>query len=496
MVDASTFVQVRTTVEAGAVPRLAFGRGLLVTTNSRLHAGGTGKMRLFDSIADANEAVGSDSDAAAAAAIWFGADPAPQGLYVGRWASADVPTTLTGAAVTASAGSPPLDAANASFVLNGVEVSVDLSSAATYAAIATAVQTAIQAAGTSTPFSGWTFTFDTDRFVLTVDGSDTITGGALTDTADAADTDIAAALGMAATSDAVYVVGHDAETIGDAVDEMFGVATGAMPVYVMLAADVPDAVATADTRTTLAAHAQASGDYVFGLLDTADQALVTGNTTSHNALALAAQQDKVAAAYGPAGQKPDVGLMALMSGQNFDLPASIISAHGKTMPGVTGADLTGAQLTELERTRTNTYAVVGDTPRALGSYTSRNGYWLDAVVWLLWLRSAVEARVWNTLTASRRYTNGLLFDDLTRILELGVRNGGIQPGGTVSAATKADIRAATGNQDFDGVLTAGYLIHINPLDQADRDNRVARFTVWLVGSEAIHRVFGDIRFTN
>ena len=493
MVDASTFVQVRTSIEAGAVPRLSFGRGLLVTTDARLSAGGADKARLFNDIRDVSDFFGSAGDTTAAARVWFGADPQPQGLYIGRWANTDVETSLTGATLTTAPTAGGFIASNAAFGINGQDVTVDLSGATndTYTKIAATIQAAIIALGGV--LLGVSFVYDTDHFVLTFAGGDPITGGVFT--APGTGTDISEDVGMGAASNPTYVQGLDAEGITAGVDAMLATAVGASPVFVMLADDVPDLVGVIDTRNALRDHAQAS-EFVYALLDTADQALVTGDTTSHAALAFADQQDHVAAVYGVAGEKPDVGIMALMSAQNFDLPASIITVHGKTMPSVTAADLTGSQIDELERKRTNTYALVGDTPRALGSYTSRAGYWLDAVVWLLWLRSAVEARIWNTITASRRYTNSLLYDDLIRVLDLGVTNGGIQPGGTVSAATKADIIAATGNQDFDGTLTAGYLVHINPLNQADRTNRVARFTVWVAGTEAIHRVFGDIRFTN
>lgn len=492
MADISTFVDVNISIEAGAVPRLAFGRGLLVTTNSRMSAGGSGKVRLFDSAADVAEALGGDSEAAAAAAVWFAADPAAQGLYVGRWAHADVDTSLTGARVTAAPDSGALDVADCSFSLDGVDITgVNLSAADTYAAIAAALAVAINA---ESEFSGVTVTYsaDTGAFTLTLADESPIAGGALGSVGSG--TDISAALGMDAASDPLYVQGAGAETIAEGVAAMMDAAVGARPVYVMLDDSVELSVSGADTRNALAAAASAS-DYVYALLDTADAALVTGDITSHGALAFSRQQGGVAAVYGLPGAKPDVGLMGIMSSQNFDRPAAVLSAHGKTMPGVRPADLTGAQIAELERKRMNTYALVGDSPRTLGSYTSRDGYWLDAVAWLMWLRSAIEARVWTTLTGSRRYTTALLRDDLIRVLEQGVRNGGIRPGGTVSAATKAAIVGA-GYPDFDGTLSTGYLIHIDPLSAANRASRVADFTVWVVGTEAIHRVFGDLRFTN
>ena len=494
MVDPSTFVQIRTTIEAGAVPRLAFGRGLLVSVSDRLSAAGTGKVRLFDTLDAATAVFGSTGAVADSARVWFSADPGPQGLYVGRWTVTDVDTTLTGAAVTAPPDSGALDAANASFTLNGDDVDVDLTAADTYANIATAIQTAVIALGGI--FTGATFAYVVDRFVLTLAGNDVINGGAFGNTAVTTDTDIAAALGMDSGSDPVFVLGSNAEGVGAGVAAMMAAATSGTPFYVMLAADVPATVASADTRTDLAASAEAS-DFVYSLLDTADQVLAAGDATSHAALAFAAQQGNVAAVYGQPGDKPDVGLMALMSSQNFDLPASIITAHGKTLPGVAAATIDmGTQIGELARKRTNAYVVVGDTPRLIGGYTSRSGYWLDAVVWLRWLQSAMESQIWGTLTRSRRYTTGLLMDDLTNVLERGVRNGGIEPGGAVSTATRADIRAVTGNPDFDGTLAAGYLPFIPQPTAEDRANRVARFTVWVAGSPAIQEVLGDIRFSN
>ena len=75
-----------------------------------------------------------------------------------------------------------LNAANGSFVLNGTDVSVDLSAASidTYDAIATAIQAALQ-----TDFSGATFVYSANQFILTLAGSDPIDGGALADTSSA-----------------------------------------------------------------------------------------------------------------------------------------------------------------------------------------------------------------------------------------------------------------------------------------------------------------------
>ena len=90
--NVSTFVDITTRISAGGVPRGQFGRGLLVTVDDTLAAGGSGKVQVF---AD-NNAVSDtfDGDVADDAAVWFSADSPPKPLYVGRWANAAVGTTL------------------------------------------------------------------------------------------------------------------------------------------------------------------------------------------------------------------------------------------------------------------------------------------------------------------------------------------------------------------------------------------------------------------
>ena len=284
-------------------------------------------MRLFNDINSVG-AVFDAGDAMDAATVWFSADPSPQGLYIGRWATTDVATTLHGGTPTEAAGSSPLDAANAAFSLGGNDVTADLSAAATYADIATAFQAAIQAVGGI--FAGATFVYDTNDFLLSLTGSDPISppyfGTPTTGT------DVSEALGMNQAAMLVYRRGHDAEGIANALTELVTL-TASPPVAIMLAGDAPlvDPVATGDTRENAAAWAEA-GDYVFAQRDTVAQALVTNDMTSVSALAISRNQGQVAATFDNADARPDVGLMALMSSQNLDNIASIITAHAKAIP--------------------------------------------------------------------------------------------------------------------------------------------------------------------
>lgn len=496
--DVRTIVNVTTRIETGGVPRLAFGRGLLVTTDDALPAGGNSKAQLFTALSDVEDKFGISSDAYEAAAVWFAADPVPQGLYIGRWANVDVDTVLRGSEPDILSA---LTQADASFRLNGSDVTVNLSADTSYADVAAGIQTAIRSDVADA--SGWTFTYDStnERFVLTLDDAGAIEGGAFEAHSMGSGTDISAALGLDAGSDPEYLLGSDAETISAGVDAMIDTSVGGEPVAVMLAGDVPDTYdhggqTGLDTRDGLVVWS-ADADAVFALRETDDGLLTTGETTSKAAVALANSRGNVAAFYAAAGEYPDIGLMARMSSQNFDSPASIISPQGDTLPGVTAVSLTAAQFAELKRKRVNVYATVGGLPSFLGGYTSRAGYWLDAVWFLRWLESEVESAVWNTLRGARRFTRAQLYNALLGVMQRGVRAGGLQPGREVTAATKADIRSTTGNREFDGILTTGFLVWVDTVpSQFDRNSRIVRFKVWCVGSDAVHEVVGDIIFTN
>ena len=128
-------------------------------------------------------------------------------------------------------------------------------------------------------------------------------------------TDVSSLLGFGASSGANYRQGHDTEAVTDAIGEMVALAQGGAPVAIMLADDAPLTFGTpaVDTREAVAAYAQA-GDYVFGLLDTADQALASGDTTSQAAHGLSQrQQSHVEPVYSMPDERPDIGLLALMS---------------------------------------------------------------------------------------------------------------------------------------------------------------------------------------
>ena len=338
----STLVRITTSIAAGGVPRLPFGRGLLITEDSGISPGGTGKAQLFSNISDAN-AVLDAGDALDGATVWFSANPIPQGLWVGRWTPTDQSTTLTSDTPTVAAGAAPLNATNATFSVSGQTVTVNLSSAATYTAIATAIQAGI--VGLAGTFTGATFLYNAplSAFVLTLASSDAITPPYFE--AVATGTNIATALGMAQASNPTYALGHNAESVTDALGEIIALTSGGPPVAIMLAADasLTAGVPVVDTREAVAAYASA-GDFMFGLLDTSAQALVPNDATSQSALAFSRNQGQVMAFFDNVGEQPDIGGMALLSAQNLSNVASIITPHAKAVPGVAASTINGCPI--------------------------------------------------------------------------------------------------------------------------------------------------------
>lgn len=488
--DVSTFVDIDTQVAAGGVPRLDFGIGLLVTTDETLPAGGSGKAVIYNSIEAVTKAFGEGS-VKDGAAVWFAADPPPKSLMIGRWAHMDVPTTLRGAAPAAVA-SASLAAANSRFAVNGQDVAADLSGANTYNAKAAVIQEAIRKLGGG--LAGATFAYENAAFTLTLAGATVIEGGVFGPPSEG--TDISTALGFSADAGPTYRQGHDQESVAAAVVEMAALSKQGAPVALMIDTNVPLLVNGIDTRDALSTFAQ-GGDWMFGLLDTAEAALVQAEAGSKLALAFAAARDKIVPAYSIPGQRPDIGILAALSAQDLDQPATIITLDGKPLPGVLPSPVDDAQAAELARKNANVYATVAGLPSLVGGSSARTGYWLDAVWWLLWMKNNLQRSIWLAKRGSRRFTNAILADTLLEVAQAGVSNGGIQPGRTVTQTVKADIIATTGNRNFDGVLTTGFLPYVtrNRTD-SDTENRVGRFKLWCTGSEAIHKVFGDVVFQN
>ena len=174
------------------------------------------------------------------------------------------------------------------------------------------------------------------------------------------------------------------------------------------------------------------------------------------------------------------------------------------MPGTKADEISASQKIELDRKRINRYTPYGDFNIYEEGVTFQTGTWIDVRYWLDWFVGAVRTDVFNLLASSPRIpqTNAgiaTIVNVIEAVCRQGVANGGIAPG-VVTAGMAADIRQSTGDDEFDGVLSNGYLVFVSPLAsqaQADREARQSPpFRIWVKGSGAVHFVEIDITFEN
>ena len=485
MPSIADFFTVRTTVQTGATATGTFGLGLLLTSAADLPAGGPRKAQLANSSAAARELT-DDDDAREAIDVWFGQPQTPEGLYLGRWASADVSTTLRGGtAPTVAAGAGALNASNASFHYDGNDYALDLSGSATYAAIATVIQTAIAA-----NLTGATFTYDTasGRFLLT--RADAAPGDAFFAPHSAGTgTDATVELGMALASDPLHLQGHDAEDPDEAWNEINGSVAGREPVLCMRDDGTPDTYGTAaaDTDDALKAFAQTLKALY----------LTRANTTAPIQDAFDNQQHHVGSFLTDAGELPDVGAAARLSAVDYSNAATQISLHGKALSNVAPTAIDDTAFAALQLIRGNIYTTVDGNPSIIDGYSAHSDYYLDESYGLIWLENELAQAQWSALRNSRRLTRAGLLRALNASFTQAVFNGILQAGLAVRAETAADIRRTTGNIAFGAggdatrVLIHGFLVWVGPVA-----GRRAPWKAWAAGSEAIHRTNGDLIFLN
>jgi len=495
----SDIVTVNIRVAAGGVSRTDFGTGLFLTDDPGVDAGGPGKVRRFGSLEEVGAVFNGSTEPYRAAVAWFSQNPRPRDFFVGRWATTAVNSSIYGGEAASASG---FTASNSSFVLEGETVTVDLSSASDYAAIATALQAGIRGM-TDTRFSNATVTVeDTNHFVLTLAGPDVISGYA---TAAATGTDIHDDLAWDQDDDErVYTQGNAQEEAVDALDAIQEIDSS----WYFLSLDntiakTPSGLSNV-TKTSISNWAQAAGKF-FSCGDSGDATLVPGETGSDAAEVSALGNSRTCVTWSSEADYKAVSIAAFFSGTNWTGIQTIATAKFRSLPGFAADSVSSQGQAELIRKRVNYYSGRGGSPPIYAEgETCAAGIWMDVQIFLDWLAGAMQSDLYNLLRSQIRIpqtTFGVaqVKETITDVLEQGFASGGIGTG-VVSPSLLSQIRQATGNTDFDGRLSNGYLVHIASLasqPQADRDaRRLPATKVWLKSTGSIHTIAMDIDFEN
>ena len=414
-----------------------------------------------------------------AAARYFAQVPFPGPLLVGGWFDADVVGRILGSSTHSAANQL---AALGTFTLSfgsSVTADIDFSSVTTFAAAATAVETALAAV-----FTGSTCDYSAanTRFECTFPADANIMGGF-------------------AESEASTDLGLFGGTILPGIEDEADMSEAASRLnadprdWFGIAIDPAQPKTQRDAIKTWAAANGKFYGYQYGDVGT----LTANETASEGADDFSTAADGVFGFWSRVGDDKAIRTLGAFASIDFRNPGSYMTLDSKVLAGATPDVLSDTARAELERKRINFYAPNLGKPGLVHGGTTY-GTWMDHYVFLRWIQDAIEVAMGNLLVASKvvpqdERGRGLIVRELDMIGSEGVAAGGISPG-EVTEAFAAEIRQVTGNPNFDGVLSAGYLPYVGEFTPAVRAQGRVSPPTYLFGrfGSAVHTIEGTIVF--
>ena len=349
----------------------------------------------------------------------------------------------------------------------------------TQSQIASELQVALRAAGV-TKLAQVEIEYDDrrDRFVLSIPAGAGDFSAAATGTA-------AEALGL---DDGTIEASVSAETLADGLTRIRGINAA----WHLITAEY---AITNDPTNAVTLSNWVGSQRIIAFIGVSGNAVLAANEESSSAALVSARaSNRVALWWSSATDYKYMGVAARFAAINYSRPNAVPTAKWLRLTGVTADNITSSQRAELNRKRINHYLDYPRGPITAEGVIVAPGHWIDSNVAVDWLVTEQENELWDLAVDSVKVpaTIGGVAQ-MVNVLDAGMRravnNGIIAVGETLSAATIAEIRSATGNAAFDGVLATGYLIYPTPLRErslADRGARRAIATIWARISGALH----------
>jgi len=476
-----TNVRITASLASDAGLRAEFGRTLYLAQDSSTpttavaiaQQRSTRGATVYATAAAVDAAFPAGSQPREAAAIYFQQSPYPKNLVIGQQISAAqrgyVFGVDPGTVDYAALGSTSLE-------LGGTAFNVNFSAVTTLAAAAGVIQTAMRAV----------------RFGATATA--TVVGGALVVSSPQAQS-IGTGFTNSATARALGLFGQSVQVFDGLASETPIQALSRIEAeddswyYVALDPAIYDTSAVVDIANWVNARVN-----YFAQDSTQGSALTANESTSFLAQVSALGQQRSFGVWSASADHKALSLAARMGAVDFERPGSATTAKYRQLPGTVPDVLTPSQKDELRRKRVNFYTTEHGTS-IVAEGTAYNG-WIDERIWLDWFTNRMRQSIFSLLVNSRRIPQtddgmAALLDGVIGVCEIGVSSGFIAPG-SVSPALAAEIALITGNADFDGFLSTGYLVYAPPIAEqslADRQSRVSPpISVWVKGGGALHRV--------
>lgn len=431
------------------------------------------RIRSYSSLTDVATDFGGAAPEYAAAALFFGQSPAPEQLYIGRWAQAATAGLLVGGPVsTANQAIAVWNGINNGafdITIDGVgptEVgNLDFTAQVNLNGVANVITSGL-------PGGTAICTWDPVRQRFTIASQSTGAGSTISFlTAPNAGTDISAMLAMIGTPvGASSVAGVAAETAAAAVAIL-----DALPTqwYGLMFASTN--VVDAD-HLAIAAFVEAAGNpHVYGLTTSESSALVTGDVSSIGAQLKALNYNRTLYQYSSMSPYAVAAFFGRAFTVDFNGNLTTITMMFKQEAGVTAESLTSTQANALDANHYNYFVGFNNNTDIIVNGKVASGQFFDTIWDVDWLANAIQTNVYNllfTTTTKIPQTDAGMHQISTQIeaaCAQGVANGALAPG-TWNAGGFGQLKEGQ-------FLPKGYYVFAPPVSSQSEAARAARSSV-------------------
>ncbi len=430
------------------------------------------RIRSFGSIEEVGAVYGGNAEEYKAALLFFGQEPKPNQLYIGKWARTATAGRIVGKALTAAEKA----LANFTGIANGaLKFAIDGNAAITISNLnfgaagnLNAVAAVVQAALDAGPHAA-TFTWNGSQFIL----KSNTTGAASSigyPTAPAAGTDMKALFGLTQAVGGRKVDGIIAESALAAVQAIDGMSRyfyGLLIAY--------SALADAD-HLAVAGFVEAAGrNHLYGLTTQAATAIDPNSAADIGSQVQALGYKKTFCQYSSSSAYAAASIFGRVLTTNFNANNSMITLMFKQEPGVSAEDLTTNQANALDAKRYNYFAAFDNVTAIIVNGMCAGDAYIDEMVGLAWFANRVETDVYNLLYTSKTkipQTDGGNQQIANKIAEScdAAENNGLLAAGTWTGDSFGQLETG----DY---LPSGFYIYTPPISTQSQADREARKSV-------------------
>lgn len=456
------------------------------------------RMRSYSSLASIATDFGTTAPEYLAAVPFFGQNPAPQQLYIAKWAKAATAGTLRGGILSTAQQAIGLwnavVAGNFKLAVDGGAVTNvvcgSFAAAANLNAVAAIIQTAVRALAGA--FAAVTVVWTGTQFVIT-SGTTGATSAISALTAGTAN-DISVMLRGAAGTLQRIVNGIVAETplacatILAALSTQWYGLTFAAAAFAGTNATTP--LADAD-NLAVAAFIEGSGLHIYGFTTSDGNALVIPDTITIGAQMHALLYKRTSYQYSSSNPYAWNALIGRELVVNYNGNNTVIDIVFKQEPGVIAETLTTNQANALDANNYNYFVNFNNNTAIIQGGQMAGEYYIDEVLGTDWLASTIQNNLYNLLyTADTKIPqtdsgNHILATGIEAACVQGVTNGLIAPG-----VWNAGGFGQLSQGDF---LPKGFYVYTPPINSQLQANRSARQSVVF---QTAAKMAGSIRTVN